>query len=61
MFKRGLPPLAISLGLEALLLLLPLLALGDPTLLTISNASVTVTSSSSTTLDFPISHGGDTS
>src|ERR1035437_1946260 len=34
---------------------------GDPTTLTISNASVTVTSSSSTTLDFPISRGGDTS
>jgi len=34
---------------------------GDPTTLTISNASVTVTSSSSTTLDFPISRGPDTS
>ena len=34
---------------------------GDPTTLTISNASVTVTGSSSTTLDFPISRGGDTS
>jgi len=34
---------------------------GDPTTLTISNGSVTVTSSSSTTLDFPISRGPDTS
>ncbi len=34
---------------------------GDPTTLSISNASVTVTSSSSTTLDFPISRSGDTS
>jgi hypothetical protein len=34
---------------------------GDPTSLTISNASVTVTNSSSTTLDFPISRGPDTS
>src|SRR5208282_486092 len=34
---------------------------GDPTTLTISNGSVTVTSSSSTTLDFPIARTGDTS
>jgi hypothetical protein len=34
---------------------------GDPTTLNISDASVTVTSSSSTTLNFPISRGGDTS
>jgi hypothetical protein len=34
---------------------------GDPTTLTISNGSVTVTSSSSATLDFPISRSGDTS
>jgi hypothetical protein len=34
---------------------------GDTSTLTISNASVTVTSSASTTLDFPISRGGDTS
>jgi trimeric autotransporter adhesin len=34
---------------------------GDPTTLAISNAKVAVTSSSSTTLDFPISRGGDTS
>ncbi len=36
-------------------------ARGDPTTLTIMNASVTVTSSSSTTLDFPIARSGDTS
>src|SRR5271167_284561 len=34
---------------------------GDPTTLSISNASVTVTSSSSTILNFPISRSGDTS
>ena len=34
---------------------------GDPTSITISNASVTVTGSSSTNLDFPITRGGDTS
>ncbi len=34
---------------------------GDPSTLAISNASVTVTGSSSTTLHFPISRGGDTS
>src|SRR5208337_4210943 len=34
---------------------------GDPTTLNISVASVTVTSSASTTLNFPISRGGDTS
>jgi trimeric autotransporter adhesin len=34
---------------------------GDSSTLTISNASVTVTSSASTTLDFPISRGPDTS
>jgi trimeric autotransporter adhesin len=34
---------------------------GDPTALSISNGSVTVTSSSSTTLNFPISRSGDTS
>ncbi len=34
---------------------------GDPSTLAISNASVTVTSSSSTTLHFPIARGGDTS
>src|ERR1700678_4290207 len=34
---------------------------GDSTPLTISSASVTVISSSSTTLDFPISRGPDTS
>jgi trimeric autotransporter adhesin len=63
MFKCGLPPLAITLGLGlgGLLLLMPLLALGDPTTLTISNASVTVTSSSSTTLDFPITRTADLS
>ncbi|MGD1026758.1 hypothetical protein [Candidatus Binatus soli] len=33
---------------------------GDPTTLTISSAGVTVTGSSSTTLDFPISRSGDT-
>src|SRR5260370_28008181 len=42
-------------------LAIALSAWGDPTTLTISNASVTVTSSSSTTLNFPISRGGDTS
>ena len=34
---------------------------GDPTALTISNGSVTVTSNSASTLDFPISRSGDTS
>ena len=34
---------------------------GDPTTLSISNANVSVTSSSSTTLNFPISRSGDTS
>ena len=34
---------------------------GDITTMAISNGSVTVTSSSSTTLDFPISRAGDTS
>ncbi|HKN00972.1 MAG TPA: FG-GAP-like repeat-containing protein [Candidatus Binataceae bacterium] len=34
---------------------------GDPTTLTISGASVKVTSTSSTTLNFPIARGGDTS
>ena len=34
---------------------------GDPTTLTISNASVTMTGTSSSTLDFPISRSGDTS
>ena len=33
----------------------------DPTALTISNGSVTVTSNSASTLDFPISRSGDTS
>jgi hypothetical protein len=42
-------------------LAIALSAWGDPTTLTISNASVTVTSSSSTTLNFPISRSGDTS
>ena len=34
---------------------------GDPTALTISNGSVTVTSNSASTLDFPISRSSDTS
>ncbi|MGO9607330.1 MAG: FG-GAP-like repeat-containing protein [Candidatus Binataceae bacterium] len=38
----------------------PLLALGDPTTLTISGGSDTVTSPSSTTLNFPITRSGDT-
>jgi hypothetical protein len=50
MFKRGLPPLAMSLGLGGFLLLMPLLALGDPSTLTIGNASVAVTSSAPTAL-----------
>ena len=45
----------------AVLVLVALSVWGDPTTLTISNASATVTSSSSTTLDFPISRGPDTS
>jgi len=50
------PAAMVLLGLA-----IALSAWGDPTTLTISNASVTVTSSSSTTLNFPISRSGDTS
>ncbi|MDO8431069.1 MAG: FG-GAP-like repeat-containing protein [Candidatus Binatus sp.] len=59
MFKHGLPPLAITLGLGGLLLLMPLLALSDSSTLTISSGSVTVTSSASKTLNFPIARSAD--
>src|SRR5277367_2736445 len=59
--RRKLSRLSISAGLGAVLVLVALSVWGDPTTLTISNASATVTSSSSTTLDFPISRGPDTS
>ncbi len=61
MLRRKLSRLSISAGLGAVLVLVALSVWGDPTTLTISNASTTVTSSSSTTLDFPISRGPDTS
>ncbi len=61
MLRRNLSRLSISAGLGAVLVLVALSVWGDPTTLTISNASTTVTSNSSTTLDFPISRGPDTS
>ena len=61
MLRRKLSRLSISAGLGAVLVLVALSVWGDPTTLTISNASTTVTSTSSTTLDFPISRGPDTS
>jgi trimeric autotransporter adhesin len=62
MFNRH-SPLAMraSLGLAALLVLLPLLAFGDASTATISGGSATVTSSSSTTLNFPVVRSGDLS
>ncbi len=50
-----------SLGLAALLVLLPLLAFGAASTLTISGGSATVTSSSSTTLNFPVVRSGEPS
>ncbi len=55
------PPLAIGFWFGCLLLLMPLLALGDPSTLMIKNASVTVTGSASTTLKFPIARNADLS
>ena len=52
----GLIAAIVLLGLS-----LSLAVWGDPSTLAISNASVTVTGSSSTTLHFPIARGGDTS
>jgi hypothetical protein len=54
--RFGLIAAMVLLGLS-----LSLSVWGDPTTLAISNAKVKVTSSSSTTLRFPISRGGDTS
>ena len=59
--RRKVARLSITFGFGALLVLVALSVWGDPSTLTISNASVTVTGNSSTTLDFPISRGGDTS
>jgi hypothetical protein len=54
--RFGLIAAMVLLGLS-----LSLSVWGDPSTLAISNASVTVTSSASTTMHFPISRGGDTS
>jgi trimeric autotransporter adhesin len=61
MLKHGLPPLTISVGLGGLLLLVPLFALGDPSTLAISAATVTVTSPAPTTLYFPVVRTADLS
>ncbi|MGO9450712.1 MAG: FG-GAP-like repeat-containing protein [Candidatus Binataceae bacterium] len=47
-------------GIVLLVVGIPLFALGDSSTLTLSGNSVTVTSTSSTTLDFPITRTGDT-
>jgi len=64
-FWRCAPGILNRFGLIAAIVLLglsvSLSVWGDPTTVAISNASVTVTSKSSTTLNFPISRGGDTS
>ncbi len=54
--RLGLTGATLFLGLA-----ISLSVWGDSTTMTISNGSVTVTSSSSTTLNFPISRGPDTS
>src|SRR5271156_5612733 len=47
-------------GIVLLVVCVSLFALGDSTTLALSGNSVTVTSASSTTLDFPITRTGDT-